>query len=69
MLIGVLIPTLIDWCVDPDLCLKDVDIDSNLEPYAYTHNTHAHTRNPCSGAYSIAVDSSVAYSVEGVDYR
>jgi hypothetical protein len=59
MLIGVRIPTLIDWCVDPDLCLKDVDLDSNLELYVYTHNTHAHTRKPCSGAYIRIVESSV----------
>ena len=65
MLIGVLIPTLID----PDLCLKDVDLNSNLILYTYAHNAYAHTRKPRSGAYAHIVESSVARSGEGMDRR
>ena len=59
MLIGVLNPTLID----PDLCLKDVDFDSNLISYTYAYDTYAHARKPCSGAYAYMVEISVRYSV------
>ena len=51
------------------LCLKDVDIDSNLVAHTYTHNTYAYTRKPCSGAYYSIAESSVARSVDTIDYR
>ena len=60
-----LIPTQLIDC----LCLKDVDIDSNLMLYTYTHDTYAYTRKPCSGAYVRIVESSVARSVDTIDYR
>jgi hypothetical protein len=60
-----LIPTLIER----DLCLKDVDLNSNLELYTYTHNAYTHARKPCSGAYSIVVESSVVYSVDTIGNR
>ena len=49
--------------------MKDVDFDSNLVAYTYTHNTHAYTRKPCSGAYVRIVESSVVYSVDTIGYR
>ena len=58
-------PTLIER----DLCLKDVDFDSNLIVYTYTHSVCTHTRKPCSGAYVCIVEISVRYSVDTVDYR
>ena len=65
MLIGVLIPTLIDW----DLCLKDVDFDSNLRDHIMYIRICTHARKPCSGAYIRIVESSVVYSVDTIDYR
>ena len=60
-----LIPTHLIDC----LCLKDVDFDSNLIVYTYAHDTYAHARKPCSGAYVCIVEISVRYSVDTVDYR
>jgi len=51
------------------LCLKDVDFDSNLMVYTYAHDTYAHARKPCSGAYVCIVEISVRYSVDTIDYR
>ena len=50
-----LIPTLIER----DLCLKDVDFDSNLDDHFMYIRICTHAHNPCSGAYIIVVEISV----------
>ena len=56
MLIEGIDPTLID----PDLCLKDVDLNSNLMDYIMCIRICTHTRKPRSGAYAHIVEISVA---------
>ena len=60
-----LIPTLIER----DLCLKDVDFDSNLDSSSVCIRICTHARKPCSGAYVCIVEISVRYSVDTIDYR
>ena len=60
----VLIPTPLIGCVEID-CVESVLNCTVTEIMLYTC-IHAHMRKPRSGAYSIVVDSSVAYSVEAL---